>query len=71
MRFHQLGQSELRVSQLALAFVRSRWFVKSTMIGATRLPQLKENLDSLSVELSDSLLAELDAVHARFPSPAP
>jgi aryl-alcohol dehydrogenase-like predicted oxidoreductase len=58
-------------AQLALAFVRSRWFVKSTIIGATRLSQLKENLDSLSVELSGGLLAELDAVHARYPSPAP
>jgi aryl-alcohol dehydrogenase-like predicted oxidoreductase len=58
-------------THLALAFVRSRWFVKSTIIGATRRTQLEENLSSLEVELSDEILAELDAVHARYPSPAP
>jgi len=58
-------------AHLALAFVRSRWFVKSTIIGATRISQLEENLSSLEVELSAEVLAELDAVHARYPSPAP
>lgn len=56
---------------MALAFVRQRWFVKSTIVGATNLDQLKENLASLDVTLSQEVLAEIDAVHSRYPNPAP
>lgn len=61
----------LTPAQLALAFVRSRWFVTSTIIGATNLKQLQENLSSLQVELSPEILAEIEAVHQRYPNPAP
>ncbi len=61
----------LTPAQLALAFVRSRWFVTSTIIGATTMPQLKENLDSINVNLSEEILAEINAVHARYPNPTP
>ncbi|MBD2102793.1 NADP(H)-dependent aldo-keto reductase [Leptolyngbya sp. FACHB-261] len=61
----------LKPSALALAFVRSRWFVTSTIIGATSLDQLQENLDSLGIVLDTKILAELDAVHRRYPNPAP
>lgn len=61
----------LTPAQLALAFVRSRWFVASTIIGATSLAQLKEDLSCLQVELSAEMLAEIEAVHQRYPNPAP
>jgi aryl-alcohol dehydrogenase (NADP+) len=61
----------LKPSVLALAFVRSRWFVTSTIIGATTLEQLQENLESVNVVLDSAILAEIDAVHTRYPSPAP
>src|SRR5579883_546382 len=61
----------LKPSAVALAFVRSRWFVTSTIIGATTLEQLQENLESVNVILDSAILAEIDAVHARYPSPAP
>lgn len=56
---------------LALAFVRQSWFVTSTIVGATSLSQLKENLASLEVNLNSEILAEIDAVHSRYPNPAP
>jgi aryl-alcohol dehydrogenase-like predicted oxidoreductase len=56
---------------LALAFVRQRWFVTSTIVGATTLDQLKENLASVNVSLNQEILAEIDAVHSRYPNPAP
>ncbi|NJP10606.1 MAG: NADP(H)-dependent aldo-keto reductase [Leptolyngbyaceae cyanobacterium RU_5_1] len=56
---------------LAIAFVRQRWFVTSTIIGATTLDQLTENLASLEVTLSPEVLAEIDAVYVRYPNPAP
>jgi aryl-alcohol dehydrogenase (NADP+) len=62
---------QISPAKLALAFVRSRWFVASTIIGATTIEQLKENLESVDVVLSQEILAEIDAVHTRFPNPAP
>ncbi len=61
----------LSPAAMALAFVRSRWFVAGTIIGATSLAQLEENLGSVELELSEEVLREIDAIHARFPSPAP
>lgn len=61
----------LKPAHLALAFVRSRWFVTSTIVGATTLEQLRENLESIDVTLDAAILAEIDAVHVRYPSPAP
>ncbi len=61
----------LTPAQLALAFVQSRWFVASTIIGATTIEQLKENIDSVNVILNKDILVELDGVHARYPNPAP
>ena len=56
--------------QLALAFVKSRWHVASTIIGATTMPQLKENIAAFRLALDAEALAEIDAIHARYPSPA-
>lgn len=56
---------------LALAFVRQRWFVSSTIVGATSLEQLKENLASVNVPLTEEVLAEIDRIHSRYPNPAP
>ena len=61
----------LPLSQLALAFVRSRWFVASTIIGATTMEQLKQNIDSANIQLNAEILAEIDTVHARYFNPAP
>ncbi|PLZ90204.1 NADP(H)-dependent aldo-keto reductase [Fischerella muscicola CCMEE 5323] len=61
----------LKPAQLALAFVRSRWFVSSTIIGATSLEQLQENIASVNIVLEQDILAEIDTVHTRYPNPAP
>lgn len=61
----------IKPAQLAIAFVRSRWFVTSTIIGASTIEQLKENIESVNVVLDKDILAELDVVHTRYPNPAP
>ena len=61
----------LTPAQLALAFVNTRPFTVSNLVGATSLGQLKENIDSLSVTLTDDVLAEIDAIHLKYPNPAP
>jgi aryl-alcohol dehydrogenase (NADP+) len=64
------GRHGLSPATMALAFVRSRWFVASTIIGATTLDQLKENIDVVDVELAEPVLEEIDAIHLRYPNPA-
>jgi aryl-alcohol dehydrogenase-like predicted oxidoreductase len=55
---------------LALAFVRSRWFTASTIIGATTLAPLKENLDTTEIVLDEETVAQIDEIHRRYPNPA-
>ena len=50
-------------AQMALAFVRRQPFVASTLLGATTMEQLKTNVESLHLELSEDVLAEIEAVH--------
>ncbi len=69
--YRQFAQSRgLGVTEMALAFVRARWFVVSTIVGATDLAQLKQNIDSVKVELDAGTLAGIDAIHRRYPNPA-
>ncbi len=58
-------------AQLALAYVNSRPFVTSNIIGATTLEQLRSNIDSLSVQLSPEIVEQIDAIHKTQPNPAP
>ena len=63
--------NELDPAQMALAWVNQRPALTSNIIGATSLEQLKLNLESSELKLSDDLLSEIDAIHARYPNPAP
>ncbi|WP_434681427.1 NADP(H)-dependent aldo-keto reductase [Pseudomonas sp. R1-18] len=58
-------------SQMALAYVTSRPFVTSNIIGATNLEQLAVNLGSIDVSLSDEVIAGIEAIHTAQPNPAP
>ncbi len=61
----------LNPSQMALAYVRQQPFVASTLLGATTLDQLQQNIDSYDVTLSEELLGEIEAIHRRYTYPAP
>jgi aryl-alcohol dehydrogenase-like predicted oxidoreductase len=61
----------LTLTELSLAFVTQQAFVTSTIIGATTMEQLKENIATIDVVLSDEILKEIEAVHAIIPDPAP
>ena len=61
----------LSLAQMALAFVNSRPFLTANIIGATSMEQLKENISSIDLELDEAILTEIEAVHNRFPNPAP
>ncbi|MDX1906918.1 MAG: aldo/keto reductase [Bacteroidia bacterium] len=61
----------LSLTQMALAFVNSRPFLTSNIIGATSMAQLRENIASIDVTLSPEILLEIEAVHQAIPDPAP
>ena len=56
---------------MSLAFINQLPFVTSNIIGATKMIQLKGNIDSINVHLSDEIIAEINAVHDLIPNPAP
>ena len=56
---------------MALAYLRTKPFVSSTIIGATAMPQLIENIASIELSLEDAIIEQIEAVHKRFPNPAP
>jgi aryl-alcohol dehydrogenase-like predicted oxidoreductase len=58
-------------AQMALAYVNSRPFLTSTIIGATTMEQLRENIDSVRLTLSDEVLEGIEAIHTRHPNPSP
>lgn len=59
----------LDVCQMALAFVNRQPFVTATIIGATTMEQLKTNISSVDLVLSDDALADIDAVRRQYPIP--
>lgn len=61
----------LTPTQLALAFTYNRWCVASTIIGATSMDQLREDLAADQVQLSPEVLAGIEQIHLRYPNPAP
>lgn len=63
--------NNLTPTQLALSFVMHRWCVASTIVGATSMAQLQENVATYQVKLSPETLKEIDAIHLRFTNPAP
>ncbi|MCM4166737.1 Protein tas [Arenibacter antarcticus] len=70
--YHNLAQAnDLSLTQMSLAYVNSRPFVTSTIVGATNLMQLKENIDSSNVVLNDDVLKGIEAIHQAIPNPAP
>jgi len=61
----------LSLVELSLAFIAQQPFVTSTIIGATKMNQLKENIETINVVLSEEILKEIDEVHKLQPNPAP
>ena len=63
--------SGLTMVQLAQSFVNSRPFVTSNIIGATTMDQLKENIESIDIELSSEIIGKINLIHNNNPNPSP
>jgi aryl-alcohol dehydrogenase-like predicted oxidoreductase len=61
----------LSPAQMALAFVASRPFVTSTIIGASGLDQLHENIDSVHIGLPKDILRAIEDIHTEYSNPCP
>ena len=72
-KYHAIAkQAGMPLATLALKWCQSRWFVTSTIIGATNLEQLQQNLDAFDESqppLSDTILAQIDEVHLSCQNP--
>ncbi len=71
-KYTELARNEgLKPSQLALAFVNEQPFLTSNIIGATTMEQLKEDIESINIRLSEEIKTKIEAIHLQFPNPAP
>ncbi len=70
--YQKLAQSHgLTATQLSLAFVQQQQFVTSTIIGATTMEQLSENIETHNIILSPEILSEINKIQESIPNPAP
>ena len=69
--FKLAKENNLTMVQLAQAFVNTRPFVTSNIIGATTMEQLKENIDSVNIELTDEIMNKINIIHNNNPNPSP
>ena len=70
--YYKLAQEyNITMVQLAQAFVNSRPFVTSNIIGATTMDQLKENIESIDVKLTDEMINKINSIHNNNPNPSP
>ncbi len=71
-QYYNLAQEHgLSLTQMSLAFVNSRPFLTSNIVGATSMEQLKENIGSIDIDLSEEVLQAIEAIHDEIPNPAP
>jgi aryl-alcohol dehydrogenase-like predicted oxidoreductase len=71
-KYYDLAKEfKMSATQLALAFVNSRDFVTSNIIGATSLSQLKENISSIDIDLNDEIIEKINLINSENPNPAP
>jgi aryl-alcohol dehydrogenase-like predicted oxidoreductase len=61
----------ITLTELSLAYINQLPFVTANIIGATKIIQLKENIGSIHIDLSEEILKEIEAVHHLIPNPAP
>ncbi|MAP80238.1 MAG: NADP(H)-dependent aldo-keto reductase [Aequorivita sp.] len=65
------NKHNMSFTQMALAFILQKKFVTTPIIGATTIEQLSENIESITIALSNEILKEIETVHKQIPNPAP
>ena len=71
-QYKLLAESQgLTLPQMALAFVYSRSFLTSCIIGPSSVEQLNEDVGALDIKLSDEVLEKIDEINEQCPNPCP
>ena len=71
-KFNDLArQNNLKPSEMALAYVNSKDFLTSNIIGATNLEQLRQNINSYKITLSNEIITQIEKIHDENPYPCP
>ena len=61
----------LDMSQMSIKFCEMQEFMTSVIIGATTMEQLKTDIESVNVNLSNEVLKEINNVQKIYPNPCP
>ena len=56
---------------MAIKFCEIQPFVTSVIIGATKMEQLKTNIDSVNINLDKKIITEIGKIHKKYPNPCP
>ena len=62
---------DLNMSQMSIKFCEIQDFMTSVIIGATTMDQLKTNIESVNVTLSNEIINEINKIQKKYPNPCP
>ena len=62
---------KLDLAQMSLKFLEIQPFVTSVIIGATTMEQLKTDIESVSINLTEEIINEINEVQKIYPNPCP
>ena len=61
----------LNLAQMAIKFCEIKPFVTSVIIGATKMEQLKTDIDSVNINLDEKIIKKIGEIHKKYPNPCP
>ena len=64
-------KNKLDLTQMSLKFLEIQPFVTSVIIGATTMEQLKINIESIDIDLSENIINKINEVQKTYPNPCP
>lgn len=71
-KYYQIAKKHnINLAQMSLKFVEIQPFVTSVIIGATTMEQLKINVESVNLKLSDKIINEINEIQKIYPNPCP
>ena len=69
--FNLAKKFNLDFAQMSLKFCEIQPFMTSVIIGATTMEQLKINIESVNVNLSDEIIKDINHIQKLYPNPCP
>ena len=70
--YYEIAQKyKLDLAQMSLKFLEIQPFVTSVIIGATTMDQLKTNIESVNINLTNEIIEKINEVQKVYPNPCP